>query len=135
MRTQDALVVRSTNNDVDWVDTVERTAAVMKKFFTKTTCRLCQVYVDQQVQYEVQQEDKQLGTHWVSSVRDLEVELYRQFLFDENSVIEHVDSFRDETEDTPTKDMVEEAGCRTEASSSCQENDNTTGINNLEIES
>ncbi|GKY99852.1 hypothetical protein MPSEU_000938900 [Mayamaea pseudoterrestris] len=122
-----ALTVRTNTHaqqPVDWVDTVERTASVMKKFLTRTTCRLCQVYADEQVQYEVQLE-KQTGmqhetSNWVaSSVRNLEVELYRQFLFDENSVIQHADSFRDETEETEAAHDEEEIeNGRTQAASS-----------------
>ena len=124
MRTQDALTVRTnTVNASDWVDTVERTATVMKKFFTRTTCRLCQVYADEQVQYEVQLENKQqpLGVDWVSSVRNLEVELYRKYMFDESSVIEHADSFRDEADETEEADALELDAERTEVSASSQE--------------
>ena len=138
MRTQDALTVRTnTVNASDWVDTVERTATVMKKFFTRTTCRLCQVYADEQVQYEVQLENKQQqpGVNWVSSVRNLEVELYKKYLFDESSVIEHVDSFRDEADEKEEAGALELDTERTEVSASSQEDKEPEKIHDASAES
>jgi len=89
----------------DWVDSVVEVASTCKKLFTRHTCRVCQVYVDRQVEYE-QNEEQQVETRnvedatapsWLrNSILDsnsnnpssLEVELYRQFLFDEDSVVE-----------------------------------------------
>lgn len=73
-------------------------AQTCKKLFTQHTCRVCQVYTDAQVEYEVRQEKQQEHQHqWISHLggfgqqpASLEVELYRQFLFDEDSVVEVV---------------------------------------------
>ena len=125
MRTEDALVSRGGAGGgpkEDWVDSVADTAAAMKKFFTRTTCRLCQVYVDEQVQYEVQQEQKPNSQSWITPISNFEVELYRQFLFDEDSVVEQV-SERDGSNDED--DSGEPS--RTEALVSVVNNNNNNG--------
>lgn len=139
-----------TSSGIDWVDNVVDVATVCKKILTKHTCRLCQVYTDAQVEYEVRQEEsarrrsyynqqqqqqpQQAGeegqtssSSWPShpaqqqpqsrSFYDyssmlvpnaLEVELYRQFLFDEDSVVETVnvrDKEKDEENDDENEDL------------------------------
>lgn len=77
----------------DWVDSVVGVAQTCKKLFTQHTCRLCQVYVDEQVEFERRQEEASGHVprkSWMQTQPTLEVELYRQFLFDEDSVVEHV---------------------------------------------
>jgi hypothetical protein len=92
---------------IDWVDSVVDVATTCKKIFTAHTCRLCQVYTDAQVEYEVRQEETAQqqqeplsqpqhqraakGSSFFQALpNSLEVELYRQFLFDEESVVEGV---------------------------------------------
>jgi hypothetical protein len=96
---------------IDWVDSVVDVASTCKKILTAHTCRLCQVYTDAQVEFEVRQEEsaQQQQQHQqqhpsrsaapVASSspffqammpNSLEVEMYRQFLFDEDSVVEGV---------------------------------------------
>lgn len=67
-------------------------AKVCNNLFTKQ-CNLCNVYTDKQVEYEWRQE-KQGGSPVERAVQkaqvesgNLEINLYRQFLFDEDSVI------------------------------------------------
>jgi hypothetical protein len=100
---------------IDWVDSVVDVATTCKKIFTAHTCRLCHVYTDAQVEYEVRQEETaQLqrrmpehqraataGSSFFQSVvpNPLEVELYRQFLFDEDSVVEGVNEREKDFED------------------------------------
>lgn len=43
---------RGGGGDDDWVGSVVQAANTCKKLFTANTCRLCQVYVDEQVEYE-----------------------------------------------------------------------------------
>lgn len=81
----------------DWVDSVVEVAQTCKKLFTRHTCRVCQVYVDEQVEFEIQQQENR---SWHDSALSMmEVELYRQFLFDEDSVVEGVSERRCEQEE------------------------------------
>lgn len=95
----------------DWVESVVEVARTCKKLFTRHTCRLCQVYVDQQVAYEQQEEASMVEgmdassrsnpANWLQkNVVDhsLEVELYRQFLFDEESVVSVVEEREKDTD-------------------------------------
>jgi hypothetical protein len=95
---------------IDWVDSVVDVASTCKKILTAHTCRLCQVYTDAQVEFEVRQEESAQQQHQqqqqparsaapVANTSSffqtmmpnaLEVEMYRQFLFDEDSVVEGV---------------------------------------------
>jgi len=92
-------------DDDDWVDSVVQVANTCKKLFTQNTCRMCQVYVDEQVEYERREEaidgdgnkmkwsPSPFQQAWMRSsvlANNPEVELYRQFLFDEESVVEVV---------------------------------------------
>jgi hypothetical protein len=84
----------------DWVDRTVRLANSCNKLFTRNTCRVCQVYADKQVEFEQRQEGSgdalasPISRVWQKTVMlapsTLEVELYRQFLFDEESVVETV---------------------------------------------
>ena len=79
-----------------WVDTMVSTARAVNKLFTRHTCRICHVYVDKQVAFEQATADspveraalKMMGQELLHP----EVEVYRRFLFDEDSVIETVGS-------------------------------------------
>ena len=69
---------------LDWVDDAVDSIARM--------CNLCGQYEIQQVGYEWLLEQQRQGQ--VLSRRDLEVELYRKFLFDESSVGGRKDQWR-----------------------------------------
>lgn len=86
-----------TTRRADWVDKTVNLARACNKLFTKNTCRLCQVYVDQQVEFENRQEDASVK----NPARSMEVELYRQFLFDEESVVDGVCERNKENETNP----------------------------------
>jgi hypothetical protein len=102
-------------DDGRWIDTVVSCAQTVNKLFTRNTCRLCHVYSDRQVEYENSIIAALENTTTTSSVSTSssalpnspveraclkaahctslvgpEVELYRQFLFDEESVEEAV---------------------------------------------
>jgi hypothetical protein len=99
---QQALVVHSTKQlrqktAEEWVDSVVDVASHMRKMFTKSTCRLCQVYVDNQVEFEQQQRDENFC--YQKQPHGIEVELYRQFMFDEESVVECVSERNDVDEE------------------------------------
>ena len=65
-------------------------------FQRSNACHLCHVYVDKQVEFESHQQDfsSPLERVWMQTrtadPSPLEVELYRQFLFDEESVVETI---------------------------------------------
>ena len=81
------------------VESVVKAAAACNKLFTQN-CNLCTIYCDKQVQYEWVQEQYKMSTpinHLFSKLdNSLEVQLYRDFLFDEESVVEQVSSRSDE---------------------------------------
>jgi hypothetical protein len=104
------LVAMSNKEESDWVESVADVAQTCKKLFSANACRLCDVYTDAQVEYEVRQEKQPQPKYWMhmmSHQPSLEVELYRQFLFDEDSVMEVVserekEMKQDENEDHST---------------------------------
>ena len=105
-----SLLVQNNNNnnkaDEDWVvDTVVSCAQSVNKLFVRNTCRLCQIYVDRQVSFEEETEKMMCSDSSSSSssnpveraflkatpfIQAPQVELYRQFLFDEDSVVDSV---------------------------------------------
>lgn len=96
----------SKGQDADWVDSVVHVADTCKKLFTANTCRVCQVYVDEQLEYERQCEENLKNSPspfqraWMqTAMNNAEVELYRQFLFDEESVVEVVSEREKEDDD------------------------------------
>jgi hypothetical protein len=97
---ENALVTGNQNSD-DWVDALVSCANVVNKLFVRNTCRLCQVYSDKQVEFEQRLQDNSnpVDRAVLRTVLPLhpEVELYRQFLFDEDSVVESV-GLREESE-------------------------------------
>jgi hypothetical protein len=107
MHAETATVVTHRPHKEDWVDRTVRLAQSCNKLFTRNTCRVCQVYVDKQVEFEKRQEDTSspISRVWLKTAAmepTLEVELYRQFLFDEESVVETVCD-RDKENYTPTE--------------------------------
>ncbi|GAX21873.1 hypothetical protein FisN_30Hh074 [Fistulifera solaris] len=89
--------------DDGWVDSMVEVAKVCNNLFTKQ-CNLCNIYTNKQVEYEWRQE-KTLQSSSSPVERalqkvdhgNLEVHLYRQFLFDEESVIAGASLREDET--------------------------------------
>lgn len=84
----------------DWLEKTVRLAQDCNQIFAQTACRLCHVYVDQQVEFEQRQESQR---DWMrpAAEQSLEVNMYRQFLFDEDSVVEGVSGrVAEETEDS-----------------------------------
>ena len=101
---QESAIVRTDDGVVDihyqdrWVDTIVNCANTVNKLFTQNTCRVCQVYSDKQLEYEVSLESNNSITSPVDRAALKtgylhyypHVEVYRQFLFDEDSVVESV---------------------------------------------
>ncbi len=98
-----------------WVDSMIEVAHTATKLFARHTCRMCHVYVDEQLEFERQQQqfdfykahqqsvsNKEnsspgVSSPWANLVANagpspFEVELYRQFLFDEESVVDTVEN-------------------------------------------
>jgi hypothetical protein len=90
-------ILTADSYSMDWVDTMVSCAQTVNKAFVRHTCRICQIYSDKQVEFErIHNDDSDHGAaspvdraNW--KVPHLpEVEFYRQFLFDEESVMEGV---------------------------------------------
>jgi hypothetical protein len=98
---ENSLVTGSDRSNDDWVDTLVSCAQVVNKLFVRNTCRICQVYSDKQVEFEerLQENSNPVDRAMLRAAMPLhpEVELYRQFLFDEDSVVESV-GLREETD-------------------------------------
>lgn len=85
-------------NNEDWIakagDISQAVSmGVSKLLSTSTACKLCSMYVDEQVEFEKRQEDYKtnVAKNLLRTYQPtMEVELYRQFLFDEESVVESV---------------------------------------------
>ena len=78
------------------MDSVVKAASACNRLFIKN-CNLCTVYCDKQVQYEWMQEQYRMETRQIDGLfqkmdNSLQVQLYREFLFDEDSVVEEVSS-------------------------------------------
>lgn len=82
------------NSADDWIEKAGTISQAFNKLLAKSACKLCNVYVDEQVEFESQQEDYKttMAKAWMRSYakNSMEVELYRQMLFDEESVAESV---------------------------------------------
>lgn len=85
------------SSDDCWVDSVVSAARTVNKLFTRNTCRVCQLYSDKQVEFErTMAESDTIGISPVDRAFlktmpfQPEVALYRQFLFDEDSVVDSV---------------------------------------------
>ena len=80
----------------DWVEKATSISLAFNKLLAKSACKLCSVYVDEQVEFENRQEDYKttMAKAWMRSYKP-DVEVYRQMLFDEDSVVESI-SGRDE---------------------------------------
>lgn len=95
MHSQQNSLVQNDNTD-GWVDTMVSCAQAVNKLFTKNTCRVCQVYSDKQVEFEQRLQELNITSPVDSAYLKAfiplhpEVELYRQFLFDEDSVVDSV---------------------------------------------
>jgi hypothetical protein len=91
-------ILTADSTSMDWVDTMVSCAQTVNKLFVRNTCRICQIYSDKQVEFEKLHNDD-CDNHATASPVDRanwkvpylpEVEFYRQFLFDEESVMEGV---------------------------------------------
>ncbi|GAX13779.1 hypothetical protein FisN_30Lh074 [Fistulifera solaris] len=90
--------------DDGWVDSMVEVAKVCNNLFTKQ-CNLCNVYTNKQVEFEWRQERTQNSDSSSPVQRalqkvnrgNLEVHMYRQFLFDEESVIAGASLREDDT--------------------------------------
>lgn len=95
-----------TTTDDGWIDSMVEVARACNKLFKKQTCGICHMYAEKQVEFETRQENKfktilpspvqrawiRAGLHHTTS-NSLEVDMYRQFLFDEESVCQRGDGF------------------------------------------
>jgi hypothetical protein len=131
-------ITTTTDNDPSerWVvDSMVSAATTINKMFTLNTCRLCQVYTDKQVEYECKRQDLIMPAVYdeeempednpvgraigqaaaaAAGASAWEVEIYRQFLFDEASVVENV-SLRGgwPAEEEGTSEKEQEMDCAT----------------------
>lgn len=104
-------------NGQDWLskagDLSQAVSLGVANLLTKSGCKMCAGdYLNAQVAFEERQEDYKttMAKVWLRSYRpSMEVELYRQFLFDEESVVESVTE-RDEA----TLNAFEQAARRLE---------------------
>lgn len=89
---ENLVAVTDNHNSDDWVDTMVSCAQAVNKLFVHNTCRLCQVYSDKQVEFEQNLQEANstspVDRAFLRTFLPLhpEVEIYRQFLFDEDSV-------------------------------------------------
>jgi hypothetical protein len=95
MKEDNALVgANQQPSQFQWIDTVVEAATTANKLFTRNTCRMCHVYSDKQVEFETRNEGSSSPMERLmmrtTQEASLEVELYRQFLFDEDSVVDNV---------------------------------------------
>jgi hypothetical protein len=78
-----------------FAELVVKAASACTKLVSEN-CGLCTVYCDKQVQYESVLEQYNMGTPLDSLFRkldnSLEVQVYRDYMFDEESVVEQVSS-------------------------------------------
>lgn len=88
-----------------FVNTMVSYARTVNKMFTRHTCRLCHIYADKQVAFEVEEaiadqviNPVERAVMKMDPVLPPEVEIYRRYLFDEDSVIQTVGSRVGETE-------------------------------------
>lgn len=86
------------NMDGDWVAKASSISHAFNKLLAQSACKLCSVYVDEQVEFENRQEDYKtnMAVAWMRTHKP-EVEVYRQFLFDEESVVDSVAERDEET--------------------------------------
>jgi hypothetical protein len=99
MKEENALVgAQQQPSQFQWIDSVVQAATTANKLFTANTCRMCHVYSDKQVEFETRNEgsNSPMASLMMRTTQEasMEVELYRQFLFDEDSVVDNV-SHRD----------------------------------------
>ncbi|KAL7561421.1 hypothetical protein ACA910_009279 [Epithemia clementina (nom. ined.)] len=112
-----------TNQGTDWMN---RTGSKFTNLISNTTCvRLCSLYVDEQVEYEIRQEDcvttmdrmmsvvSSVGAASImaparaaAAAGSLEVEMYKQFLFDEESVLTSLSEREDEDQEDDEQHLL-----------------------------
>ena len=86
------------NSNDDWIEKASSISHAFTKLLSKSACKLCSVYVDEQVEFENRQEDYKtsIAKAWMRAHKP-EVEVYRQMLFDEDSVVDSVCERDEET--------------------------------------
>lgn len=101
------------DNDDRWVDTMVSCAQAVNKMFVRNTCRLCHVYTDRQVEFEVSRENNPVERAFLKAAATMqpEVELYRRFLFDEESVVGGLPDDDEEVEEPKQPTAGEEDTC------------------------
>jgi hypothetical protein len=79
----------------DWLETMANCAQMVNKIVARNTCRVCHIYVDKQVEFEQRLQET---SEWYSQnnatafhQQSQMIELYRQYLFDEDSVVDSVE--------------------------------------------
>jgi hypothetical protein len=115
---------------LDWVERTVQLAQTCNQILSANACRLCYVYVDKQVEYETRQQQPYEGNGraansnrsphplpgalervWTQTATSphfsMEVDFYRQLLFDEDSVVDAV-SERDPDSKDEEDDETEE---------------------------
>ena len=111
-----SILTQQNNNSVrggdDWVDTMMSCAQAVNKMFVRNTCRVCQVYTDRQVEFEVSRENNPVERAFLKVAASMqpEVELYRQFMFDEESVVSGLRDEEEEDDCEEEEDEVQAAG-------------------------
>lgn len=83
----------------DWIEKATSLSNAFNKMIAKSACKMCNMYVDQQVEFENRQEDytTSMARAYMRAYKpSMEVELYRQMMFDEDSVVEGVSAREDE---------------------------------------
>jgi len=86
------------NSSDDWIEKATSISNAFHQLLSKSACKLCSVYVDEQVEFENRQEDYKttMAKAWMRAHKP-EVEIYRQLLFDEDSVVDSVAERDEET--------------------------------------
>jgi hypothetical protein len=93
MMKEENVVTTQSQSQTQWVDTIVQAAQTANKMFAQNTCRLCHVYTDKQVEFETRNEISSSPLESIfmrTAEASMEVELYKQFLFDEESVNDNV---------------------------------------------
>jgi hypothetical protein len=75
----------------------------VNKMVTRNTCRVCHIYSDKQVEFEqrLQETSEWYSPNNATSFHQQSqmIELYRQYLFDEDSVVDSVEFRKNENEE------------------------------------
>jgi hypothetical protein len=88
-------VMMNRHRSSDWLESMVECAQMVNKIWARNTCRLCHIYSDKQVEFEQRLQET---SEWYSQNNAAAfhqqaqmIELYRQYLFDEDSVVDSVE--------------------------------------------